>query len=81
MAAAAAAGKSGAQAAPEDSVHLETDDRTNRLFIIGTDEKTKIVSEIIDSLDVPQKSIRTIEEYKIQYIDTSEVVNTLYELA
>ena len=79
-AAAAARGGGGQPAAAEDSVQLETDDRTNRLFIIGTDEKIQIVNEIIDSLDIPQKSIRSIEEYKIQYIDTEEVVNTLFEL-
>ena len=80
-AAAAAAGRSGGgKPATEDSVQLETDDRTNRMFIIGTDENIKIVNEIIDSLDIPQKSIRTIQEYKIQYIDTTEVVNTLFEL-
>lgn len=78
--AAAAASRGGSQPATEDTVRLETDDRTNRLFIIGTDEKIEIVNEIIDSLDIPQKSIRTIEEYKIQYIDTEEVVNTLFEL-
>lgn len=78
--AAAAAAKGSGAAAPEDQVRLETDDRTNRLFIIGTDENIKIVNQLIDSLDVPQKSIRTIKEYKIQYIDTEEVTNTLFEL-
>jgi len=64
----------------EDSVHLDTDDRTNRIFIIGREEKTSIVEGLIDTLDVPEQSLRTLKEYEIKYVDTTDVVTTLYEL-
>ena len=69
-----------AQAQAADTVHLDTDDRTNRIFMIGLEDKVKVVEGLIDQLDVPGQSLRTIREYEIQYIDTSEVVNALYEL-
>ncbi len=68
------------QAQAADTVHLDTDDRTNRIFMIGLEDKVKVVEGLIDQLDVPGQSLRTIREYEIQYIDTSEVVNALYEL-
>ncbi|MBN1126417.1 MAG: hypothetical protein JXA82_15535 [Sedimentisphaerales bacterium] len=63
-----------------DTVHLDTDDRTNRIFIIGLEDKVKIVEGLIDELDVPEQSLRTIKEYQIQYIDTAEVVEALHDL-
>jgi len=63
-----------------DTVRLDTDDRTNRIFIIGLEDKVKIVENLIDQLDVPGQSLRTLKEYKIQYIETAEVVDALYEL-
>ncbi|MBN1124766.1 MAG: hypothetical protein JXA82_07155 [Sedimentisphaerales bacterium] len=71
-------GRSEAQTA--DTVHLDTDDRTNRIFIIGLEDKVKIVEGLIDELDVPEQSLRTIKEYQIQYIDTAEVVEALHDL-
>jgi type II secretory pathway component GspD/PulD (secretin) len=64
----------------EKTVYLEADDRTNRIIMIGKAEHIKTVNELIDSLDVPQHSLKFIEEYEIDYIDAADVVDVLGEL-
>lgn len=63
-----------------DTVYLDVDDRTNRILMIGLIEDLQTVNELIDSLDVPKRDPRKIFQYEIQFVDASEVVDTLNQL-
>ncbi|MEN6308768.1 MAG: secretin N-terminal domain-containing protein [Anaerohalosphaeraceae bacterium] len=69
---------SGAQ--DQATVYLDSDDRTNRILMIGNEEQLKIVDELIDSLDVKQRNLRRVKEYEIKNVDASEVISVLNEL-
>lgn len=70
-----------AEAAPEEpTVYLDADERTNRILMIGLREQLDEVEELIDTLDVAQQDLRTLELYKIEYVDAEEVRNKLQEL-
>ena len=61
-------------------VYIDSDKRTNRVMMIGLPTDLAAVDKIIDSLDVPQKDLRVIREYEIQYIDIQKIVDALKEL-
>lgn len=67
-------------AATSKSVYLDIDDRTNRILMIGLPESIDIVEKLIDTLDVPQKGISIIRQYKIEYVDASTIIDILAEL-
>jgi type II secretory pathway component GspD/PulD (secretin) len=67
-------------AAAKKGVYLDTDDRTNRILMIGTVEDIDIVNALIDTLDVPLFGLKTIKEYKIQYVEAADIVDALNEL-
>lgn len=73
-----AAAAAGAQA--QESVYLDTDERTNRIVMIGYAEQIKIINELIDTLDVPKYYIRYVREYFIQHIEAAEIVTAMNEL-
>ncbi|TKJ38760.1 MAG: hypothetical protein CEE38_03395 [Planctomycetes bacterium B3_Pla] len=62
------------------TVYLDADERTNRILMIGLDEQLDEVEELIDTLDVVQQDLRTLELYKIEHVDAEEVKNKLEEL-
>ncbi len=62
------------------TVFLDADERTNRILMIGLDEQLDEVEELIDTLDVVQQDLRTLELYKIEHVDAEEVKNKLEEL-
>ncbi len=66
--------------AQDDTIYLDTDDRTNRILMIGRDSDIQIVNELIDALDVKQQDLRTIQQYEIQYVGAEEVYDKLVEL-
>jgi len=69
------------QPAPErPAVYLDADERTNRILMIGLDEQLEQVDELIDTLDVVQQDLRTLELYRIEHIAAEEVKNKLEEL-
>jgi type II secretory pathway component GspD/PulD (secretin) len=72
----------GAAAAPADdkTVFIDTDDRTNRVLVIGTQAQIELINQLIDTLDVPQADLNLVKEYVIQFVEASEVVNVLNEL-
>ena len=74
------AAKTSGASAGADSVYLDIDDRTNRILMIGLLEDLKTVNELINSLDVPKRDPRKIFQYEIQYVEASEVVDTLNQL-
>ncbi len=75
---------SAAAAAPAEpvkpTVYLDSDERTNRILMIGLDEQLDAVEELIDTLDVAQQDLRTLRLYKIEHIDAEEAKNKLGEL-
>ena len=62
------------------TVYLDADERTNRILMIGLEEQLAVVDELIDTLDVEQKDLRTLRLYEIQYVDAEEVRIKLEEL-
>ena len=69
-----------AAAKKEDAVYLDADERTNRILMIGLEEQLTVVDELIDTLDVEQKDLRTLKLYEIQHVDAEEVRIKLEEL-
>jgi general secretion pathway protein D len=64
----------------EAGVYLDSDERTNRILMIGTQEQLDEVEELIDTLDVAQQDLRTLKLYKIEHVDAEEVRRKLEEL-
>jgi len=62
------------------TVYLDADERTNRILMIGLDEQLDEVEELINTLDVAQQDLRTLNLYKIVYVDAEEVKKKLEEL-
>ncbi|UCC98315.1 MAG: hypothetical protein JSW66_00175 [Phycisphaerales bacterium] len=78
-----AAGRTTTPQQPEPStptVYLDADERTNRILMIGLAEQLDDVEELIDTLDVAQQDLRTLELYKIEYVDAEEARKKLEEL-
>lgn len=61
------------------AVYLDYDERTNRLLIVGRKDEISLVEKLIADLDVAQQDLRTLKQYTIQHVDTSEVLATLKE--
>ena len=62
------------------TVFIDSDERTNRVLMIGLDKQLDQVEELIDTLDVAQSDPRTPHIYKIEYLDAEEVMNKLEDL-
>jgi len=62
------------------TVYLDTDERTNRILMIGLEEQLTVVDELISALDVQQQDLRTLRLYDIQYVGAEEVAEKLGEL-
>ncbi|MBL7215010.1 MAG: hypothetical protein ISS71_04970 [Phycisphaerae bacterium] len=64
----------------KDTVYINTDERTNRILMIGTQSQIDTINQLVDTLDVPQFDLRVVKEYVIQNVEAIEVVNVLNEL-
>ena len=62
------------------TVYLDADERTNRILMIGLSQQLDDVEELIDTLDVVQQDLRSLELYKIEHVDAEEVKIKLEEL-
>ena len=62
------------------TVYLDADERTNRILMIGLDEQLDDVEELINTLDVVQQDLRSLEIYKIYHVDAEDVKRQLEEL-
>ncbi|MEE9365320.1 MAG: secretin N-terminal domain-containing protein, partial [Dehalococcoidales bacterium] len=69
-----------AKAAADKGVYLDTDDRTNSVLMIGLEEDLETVDMLIDSLDVAKYGLKSVKEYAMQFVEATEIVNTLAEL-
>jgi type II secretory pathway component GspD/PulD (secretin) len=67
-------------AVAKQAVYLDTDERTNRILMIGLAEDVDLVNELIDALDVEVPDLRVIKEYEIQHVDPTQIIDTLGEL-
>ena len=61
------------------TVYLNADERTNRILMIGLTEQLDDVEELVDTLDVAQQDLRTMKQYKIEYLDAEDVRKKLEE--
>ena len=61
-------------------VYLDADERTNRILMIGLQEQLNLVEQLIDTLDVEQQDLRTLQVYKIKYVEAEDVRKKLQEL-
>lgn len=78
--AAAAQPSAGSLLAEKETVYLQTDDRTNRILMIGYPDQIETINELIDTLDVAGYNLRYVKEYIIQNVEASEIINALNEL-
>ena len=62
------------------SIYLDSDERTNRILMIGQEEELAVVEKLIDTLDIAQQDIRSLRVYEIQHVDAEEVRKKLEEL-
>lgn len=72
-----------APAAPEagkPEVYLDSDERTNRILMIGYQSELDVVEELISSLDVEKQDLRTLRLYEIQHVGAEDVRDKLSEL-
>ncbi len=67
-------------AATGPTVYLDSDDRTNRILMIGRQDQLEQLEELIDTLDVEQHDLRKLESYKIMHLDAADVKEKLIEL-
>jgi len=75
------AGESRAAQLPSGPVvYLDTDERTNRMLMIGPAEQLETVEGLIEALDVPQQDLRTLHVYEIKHVDASAVLDKLRQL-
>jgi type II secretory pathway component GspD/PulD (secretin) len=63
-----------------DTVYLDADERTNRILMIGRQEQLAIVEKLVDSMDVQQQDLRSIQLYRIEHVDAQDVRKKLEEL-
>jgi type II secretory pathway component GspD/PulD (secretin) len=62
------------------SIYLDSDERTNRILMIGQEEELTVVDDLIDALDVAQQDLRSLRVYEIQHVDAEDVRKKLEEL-
>jgi len=62
------------------TVYLDADERTNRILMIGLKEQLDEVEKLINTLDVAQQDLRTLQLYKIENLDAEDVREKLQEL-
>jgi len=68
-----------APGAAQAAVYLDSDERTNRILMIGLEEQLTVVDSLIEALDTAQQDLRTMKIYKIEHVDAQEVRKKLQE--
>lgn len=62
------------------SIYLDSDERTNRILMIGQEQELTVVENLIDALDIAQQDLRSLRVYEMQHVDAEEVRKKLEEL-
>lgn len=70
----------GSEVPSRETVYLDSDERTNRILIIGYEEQLVIVDELIAALDVAQQDLRTLRVYNVKHLNADQVKKKLEEL-
>jgi len=80
VAAASTAGKpAGGSGAAGGPVYLDTDERTNRIVMIGYEEQLTFLEDLVNVLDVTQEDLRTPKTYTIKHMTAQEALGKLQE--
>jgi len=61
-------------------VYLDTDERTNRILMIGHEEQLVLLENLVDALDVVQDDLRTPKAYNIKHMMAQEALEKLQEM-
>ena len=61
-------------------VYLDTDERTNRILMIGHEEQLALLENLVDALDVVQEDLRTPKAYNIKHMMAQEALEKLQEM-
>ena len=69
-------------ASPADTrvVYLDSDERTNRVLMVGFAEELTLLEELIDVLDVAQEDPRLPHIYTVRHLDAQQAVEKLQTL-
>lgn len=70
----------GLEVPSRETVYLDSDERTNRILIIGYEEQLVMVDQLIDALDVAQQDLRTLRVYDVKHLNADQVKKKLEEL-
>jgi len=74
-------GLSGSKAgASVPKVYIDTDERTNRILMIGFQEQLSVLEELIGILDVAEKDLRAPRVYDVRHMTAQEALDKLQEL-
>ncbi|UCF14252.1 MAG: hypothetical protein JSW59_12630, partial [Phycisphaerales bacterium] len=61
-------------------VYLDTDDRNNRIVMIGHEEQLELLEELIDVLDVGREDRRIQNVYNLRHMEAQEAIGKLQQL-
>jgi len=61
-------------------VYLDADERTNRILMIGVKEQLEVVNDLVETLDVEQADLQTLELYRIKHVDAAAVARNLQQM-
>ncbi len=62
------------------TVYLDTDERTNRILMIGLAEELAVLEQLIDVLDVAQEDPRSPHLYAVRHLNAQQVLDKLQKL-
>jgi type II secretory pathway component GspD/PulD (secretin) len=71
---------SGSPESPTRAVYLDTDERTNRLLMIGAAAQLDLVEQLIDILDVTQPDRHTLRVYALKHLGAQDAAEQLTRL-
>lgn len=73
-------GKGSGSPRPGQPVYLDTDERTNRILMIGHEEQLEFIEELVDALDIGQEDLRTPKTYNVRHMEAQEALGKLQEM-
>jgi len=62
------------------TVYLDTDERTNRILMVGLAEELTLIEQLVDVLDVAQEDPRSPRIYTLKHVNAQEAVEKLQKL-
>lgn len=71
----------GTRSVASQAVYLDTDERTNRILMIGYQEQLDTVEGLIDVLDIPHQDLRIPRIYRVEHLQAHDALQKLEELS